>query len=408
MPKRNNPKRVGELKKINIMLSDLQSQLKEKRFKEATKTYEQLRNAYKGLSKDQKDYIYPKVSEVISQIPKTSEEKKVEGFSILIEEFNDNINKQEYRKAIYTYKQIRESYEKLSPEEKIRLYPIIFSRIISGLKSLSEKYGYQKTILKEIETLDNITKINRLSIDLQNSFKDKDYRRAKEIYERIKKEYETLPLKERLKLYPRVEKLLEEVESTLKITKAKEAQLKRAATYRINRLQKSLDEFITQGKDQTLKLTHSTLERLKEIEAKIEEKEKEWLETHIIKHFIKLFKREKEKTRAQLLKEAALKELRSIGRKKFNHEIFDDFTWALKVFLSNYLGIGYEYTHQELVKELNAKNVKNKEDIIRLSEEIVRINYEGDGITKEQFRKMLEEARKIIRKIKIVEQKIQS
>lgn len=407
MTKKNDPKRVEELKEMSLLLSDLQAQLKEKRFKEATKTYKELRNAYKALPKEQKDYIYPKVSEVISQIPKTNEEKKLEEFSVLIKEFNDNISNQEYKKAIYTYKQIRDSYEKLSLEEKIRLYPIIFSRIISGLKSLSEKSGYQKTILKEIETLANITKINRLSIDLQNSFRDKDYRKAKEVYKRIKKEYETLPLKERIKLYPKIEKILEEVEEALGVTKAKEARLKRASTYRINRLQKSLDEFITKGKEQTLKLTHLTLERLKGIEAKIEGEEKKWLETHILNHFKKLFKRKKEQTREQLLKEAALKEMNSLGRKEFNQEIFDDFTWALKVFLSHYLGIGYEYTHQELVKELNAKNVKNKEDITRLSEDIVRINYEGDGIAKEQFRKMLEETRKIIRKIKIIEQEIQ-
>lgn len=188
---------------------------------------------------------------------------------------------------------------------------------------------------------------------------------------------------------------LKKIEGALKTTKAKEAELKRVIKHKADSLEKNLDAFIIKEKEQTLKLVHLTLAKLKEAEVKTGEEEK-GLENYIKK----LFKKKKKKTEADLLKEAALKKLKTLEKKRqFTQEVFDDFVWVLKVFLSNYLGINYEYTHQELINELIKKGVKHKEDIIKLSEDIQKINYEGDFLNKEHFKRMVEEAKRIIREV---------
>ncbi len=111
-----------------------------------------------------------------------------------------------------------------------------------------------------------------------------------------------------------------------------------------------------------------------------------------------MVKKEK-KTEDQLLKETALKKLEALGRKKIDQQVFDDFAWVLKVFLSNHLKIGYEYTHQELINELTKKRTKHREDIIRLSEEIVEVDFEGKKVDENEFKRMVGEAKKIIREI---------
>lgn len=186
---------------------------------------------------------------------------------------------------------------------------------------------------------------------------------------------------------------LKKIGEFLKSIKVKETRIKEIITHKTKSLQKDLSEFIVGEKKQTLNLINLTLKKLKGAETKTEEEE-EGLKKYIKKVFKRLKK--EPKTEAQLLKEAALKKLESLERAKLDPKAFDDFTWVLKIFLSNYLGINYEYTHQELITELTRKKTKYKDDIVRLSEEIVRVNYEGDTLDKEHFRKMIEEAKRVI------------
>ncbi|MBM3200359.1 hypothetical protein FJZ53_05455 [Candidatus Woesearchaeota archaeon] len=135
---------------------------------------------------------------------------------------------------------------------------------------------------------------------------------------------------------------------------------------------------------------------IRNVEEKVKDEEKK-LETGI-KGVLKKIS-SKEKTEDQSLKETAIKKLNRLEKKKINQSVFDEFTWILKVFLSNHLKIEYEYTHQELVKELARRRVKHKADIIRLSEEIVEVDYDGKPVDQESFVRMVEEAKRIISKI---------
>ncbi|MFH1332549.1 MAG: hypothetical protein ABIH63_04685 [archaeon] len=109
-----------------------------------------------------------------------------------------------------------------------------------------------------------------------------------------------------------------------------------------------------------------------------------------------LSKRKEEKTEEVELRDAALRKLSRLEKKPFNQGAFDDFAWVLKVFLSNRLKIDYEFTHDELVAELRKRRVKHKDDIISLSGRIVEINYEGVQVTKEEFKFLVAEAKRVI------------
>lgn len=188
---------------------------------------------------------------------------------------------------------------------------------------------------------------------------------------------------------------LSKIEDSLKIASVKETKkLKQTINQRVNSFEKSLNAFIAREKEQTLKLIHLSLAKLGEAEVKAKEEGK-----GLEKYVKKLFKKKKVKTEADLLKETAFKKLKTLERKQPTPDVFDDFTWVLKVFLSNYLGISYEYTHQELVNELTKKRVKHKDDIIRISEEIVRVNYEGGKLDQAHFKSMVEEVKRIIREV---------
>ncbi len=108
-------------------------------------------------------------------------------------------------------------------------------------------------------------------------------------------------------------------------------------------------------------------------------------------------KKEREKNPRQELKESAIKKLEKLQRKKFKPEVFDDFVWIFRVFISNILKINYEFTHKELLHELDHKKIKVKKEIIQISETIKEINYLGKKIEKDEFKKIIEETKKIIK-----------
>lgn len=98
------------------------------------------------------------------------------------------------------------------------------------------------------------------------------------------------------------------------------------------------------------------------------------------------------------LENEALKRLKKINTKKKN--AFEDFEWVFRVFLKNFFNIKYEFTHEELTREIERKKIPEelKEEIVSLSQDIYDIKYGGKK-DKKNIGKMITRARKIIKSL---------
>ena len=104
------------------------------------------------------------------------------------------------------------------------------------------------------------------------------------------------------------------------------------------------------------------------------------------------------KANSEILRQTVIGKINSIKKKKFDESLVNDFSWAFKVFLKRHLSLNYEFTHEELLKEIG--KAKLKEDvskrILALSSLLENIKYGNLIITKEHFEWMLNEGNKII------------
>ena len=104
------------------------------------------------------------------------------------------------------------------------------------------------------------------------------------------------------------------------------------------------------------------------------------------------------KADSEILRQTVIGKINSIKKKKFDESLVNDFSWAFKVFLKRHLSLNYEFTHEELLKEIG--KAKLKEDvskrIMALSSLLENIKYGNLIITKEHFEWMLNEGNKII------------
>ena len=100
----------------------------------------------------------------------------------------------------------------------------------------------------------------------------------------------------------------------------------------------------------------------------------------------------------ELIRKIILTKLTSIKRKRFEEKSIDRFSLAFRVFLLKFLHLDYEFTEQELSKELEKRRVNNelKEGIMRIANLLAEIKYEGKKVTKIEFNAMLDEGIKII------------
>ena len=99
-----------------------------------------------------------------------------------------------------------------------------------------------------------------------------------------------------------------------------------------------------------------------------------------------------------VLRDAIIKNLNSISKKKFTAKNFNDFSWTTTIFLKKYFAINYEFSHEELCnitkKARIRKDLKNK--IIALSQTINEIKYGEKELNKEEFGAMIDQAQRIV------------
>lgn len=102
--------------------------------------------------------------------------------------------------------------------------------------------------------------------------------------------------------------------------------------------------------------------------------------------------------RKALLRKLIFTKLMGIRREKFEPKTIDKFSLVFRVFLLRYLNLNYEFTLDELVKELNKIKISTelKDRITALSTLLVEIEYEDKKISKEEFKSLLSEAERIV------------
>ena len=101
---------------------------------------------------------------------------------------------------------------------------------------------------------------------------------------------------------------------------------------------------------------------------------------------------------SDILRNLILSKFDSIQAKKFEPKTIDEFSLAFRVFLLRYLNLNYEFTLEELVKDLNKINISAnlRDRIIALSTLLVEIEYEGKEISKDEFKSLISEAANIV------------
>jgi len=97
--------------------------------------------------------------------------------------------------------------------------------------------------------------------------------------------------------------------------------------------------------------------------------------------FTKLFSKKEENTQnpALELKKLAFSKLEELKNKEFSEQTFNEFVFIFQVFMEKYLGVGKHLTHEERVKQINAKNImpQAKTKLIALSSEISQLEFSG-------------------------------
>lgn len=109
-------------------------------------------------------------------------------------------------------------------------------------------------------------------------------------------------------------------------------------------------------------------------------------------------KKEEQGRELEILRNVIIKKLKGLSHKKFSYEAVDDFSLAFRVFLLKYLQIEYEFTEDELAKELEKKRTSRllKENIMRISNLLQSVKYGSRKITKEEFEIVLKAGMEIV------------
>src|SRR3989338_5942415 len=104
-------------------------------------------------------------------------------------------------------------------------------------------------------------------------------------------------------------------------------------------------------------------------------------------------------TKNAVLRRLILDKLSNINRQKFCPESIDHLSLAFRVFLLRYCNLNYEFTEDELAKELDRLKIpaKLKRSIIAVINSLTEIKYEGKSASSEDFKAMIREAEEIVK-----------
>ena len=107
------------------------------------------------------------------------------------------------------------------------------------------------------------------------------------------------------------------------------------------------------------------------------------------------------KPKKSRLKNLALKKLRKIEKIKSTEEKFNKFVFIFRIFIKKSLRIKNQFTHNELIKELEKRDLKpmTKRKITNLSLEINKIEFANQELNPIQLEKMFKQLREIIEEV---------
>jgi len=100
-----------------------------------------------------------------------------------------------------------------------------------------------------------------------------------------------------------------------------------------------------------------------------------------------------------VLGQTVLKKLKALKKQRYNQKLFDDFGWALKVYVSKRFHMNHEYTQEDLEKEIKKKKIHKeiKERMINLSSMVDEVKYGDITLNKQVFSDFVEEAEDLIK-----------
>ena len=109
-------------------------------------------------------------------------------------------------------------------------------------------------------------------------------------------------------------------------------------------------------------------------------------------------KKETDIVQLELIRKLVLRKLNSIKHKKFTNNSINDLSLAFHVFLLKYLKLDYEFTEEELSRELEKKSINQKLRllIIETFSLLDEVKYRGRKISKLEFEKILNQGIEII------------
>jgi hypothetical protein len=88
--------------------------------------------------------------------------------------------------------------------------------------------------------------------------------------------------------------------------------------------------------------------------------------------------------------------LDKLYKKNLSQETFDDFAWVFKIYIKFRLNINYEFTYEELVKELSNRKIAGKDKILKIAETILQVNYMNKKISDREFKQLINLFRDIL------------
>ena len=115
--------------------------------------------------------------------------------------------------------------------------------------------------------------------------------------------------------------------------------------------------------------------------------------------FFKIPKKEELADEKELLKKIALGKLNYLSKKRFNKKTIDEIYWILKISFKSYFKISKEFTYTELIKKVEKKRIDGhiKQRVINLINFFLDANYREKRYTTKSLRKIVKEAKDIIK-----------
>ena len=99
-----------------------------------------------------------------------------------------------------------------------------------------------------------------------------------------------------------------------------------------------------------------------------------------------------------VLRRLILDRIKSIRKQKFDNKAIDDFSVTFRVFLLRYMNLNYEFTLEELIRELKKIKIPGdqEEKIVSILTLLTEAKYEGKTISNEQFKSLLDEVESVV------------